>query len=37
MGISSNHSGFLFQIPNEYDSQEIGNKLEDFEILQNLG
>ena len=37
MGISANRGGFLFKIPNDYDSQEIGNKLEDFEILQNLG
>ena len=37
MGISSNQSGFLFKIPTGINSQEIGNKLEDFEILQNFG
>ena len=37
MGVSPNGSGFLFHIPSDYDIKEIGNKMEDFEILQKLG
>ena len=37
MGVAGDIKGFIFNIPNEYDIKEIGNKLEDFEILQKLG
>ena len=37
MGVAGDIRGFIFTIPNEYDIKEIGNKLEDFEILQKLG
>lgn len=37
MGVSANTHGLTFHIPNKYDIKEIGNKLEDFEIIQNLG
>ena len=37
MGVSGYNSGFLFEIPKDYNSEEIGNKLEDFELLQKLG
>ena len=37
MGVAGDIRGFIFKIPNEYDIKEIGNKLEDFDILQKLG
>ena len=37
MGVSSNQKGFVFEIPKDYDIKEIGEKLDDFEILQKLG
>ena len=37
MSVSPNNRGFRFKIPNEYIIDDIGNKLDDFEILQNLG
>ena len=37
MGVSSNKKGFVFEIPKDYDIKEIGEKLDDFEILQKLG
>ena len=37
MGVSASRSGFVFEIPNEYSNKEIGNKLEDFELLEKLG
>ena len=37
MGVTSYNSSFLFVIPNDYNNKEIGNKLEDFELLQKLG
>ena len=37
MGVSASKSGFVFEIPNEYNNKEIGNKLEDFELLEKIG
>ena len=37
MGVSSHNSSFLFVIPNHYNNKEIGNKLDNFELLQKLG
>ena len=37
MGVSANEKGFVFEIPKDYDIKEIGEKLDDFEILQKLG
>ena len=37
MSISANYRGFLFKVPNDYMSNDIGNKLDDFEILKNIG
>ena len=37
MGVSGCGSGFIFEIPKDYNTGEIGNKLEDFELLQKLG
>ena len=37
MGVSAHNAGFSFKLPINFQSQEIGNKIEDFDVLQNLG
>ena len=37
MGVSGSNTRFLFEMPINCNTEEIGNKLEDFDLLQKLG